>query len=132
MEYVFVGTFVSLPDGRDIKQFGSVIELPEDVAEHYITDGVQLVPKSDFDSIGFTPDELAKYPTVYMQNSTPAPDDFMQKRKHAWDMLHDLREHIAGNQTAQLPLAAANPDTVASPDPVTNHDSGDHVPVKAS
>jgi hypothetical protein len=94
--YRFVGTRAEIhntpPGGKEqgyiLTRFGQLVELPDDLAKHAIAEGVALIKPSDFDEIGFTPDELKKFanPDTHVR----ATDSFKAKKRQSWDVLHGV------------------------------------------
>lgn len=72
---------------------GAQFEIAEEVGRCAIADGAALLPKDAFDAVGFTADELAKYPNAKKQSE--APKDVQAKLLAARIALHDYRAQLA-------------------------------------
>jgi len=90
-EYVFVG-WCSILDDVTISQFGQSVQLPEDKYRHHLANGAALLPRADFDAIGFDSKDLAKFHSTLLHDRAPA--DFVAKRNLAWQKVHDAREAL--------------------------------------
>jgi hypothetical protein len=71
---------------------GSVLEMPEELAHGAIRDGAAILPEETFQTLGFTKEELEKYPNAKLQTS--ATPEFHAKHKAGRMALHDLRESL--------------------------------------
>lgn len=90
--YRFLGDSASLTvndDQRSLTRFGESVELNEDQIERAFSTNLPVIPEEAFHSVGFTNDELSKYPTAFAQASAPA--SFLEKKRAALQILHDLR-----------------------------------------
>lgn len=72
---------------------GAAFEMPEEVAHEAIVHGAALLPKEAFDALGFTADELKRYPNAKRQ--TDAPADVQAKLLSARIAVHDYRAQLA-------------------------------------
>ena len=88
-QYVYVGASECVIWDTPFKfsRFGQVAEIPDAVALKAIAHRAALLPKADFDALGFTADELKKYAKSEMHHD--APGAFLEKRKAAWKKLHE-------------------------------------------
>jgi hypothetical protein len=105
-QYRFVGTSCEIWDTPyKFTRFGQLVDMPDDLAKSAIASGAALMPASDFDALGFAPDELKKYAKV--PSHAKAPASFLSKRDAAWVKLH-----------APTPVAVPTPTPVPTA-PVT-------------
>ncbi len=78
--YVFVGATAMIwadtnnaTPSMTFDHFGQTVELADDFArEKVYHEGLQILPKADFDTLQFTAEELKKYPTRERQMEAPA------------------------------------------------------------
>lgn len=107
MTFVHVGTFVELPSGKELNNFGETLELSQAEGDAFILNDVPFLPLDVFNKAGFTADELKQYPNVGMHDlGGPA---IVAKRKKAWDLLHDYRENLRNPAPAPPPAAPKKP-----------------------
>lgn len=125
MTFVFLGSIseVHAPGTAGIKltRFGQRIDLPEELAEQTkMHGGLPCIPAEQFDGLGFTPAELKKYALAASHDRHEiapdgrllvfkAPDEFLEKKRQALTILHEIREAHA----AELAAKAAEPVPVA-------------------
>jgi hypothetical protein len=99
MQYVLVGgPFEIVDTPHKIEVWGQPVEIPDDLARGAILEGAHLLPKDQFDALGFPPEQVAKYPNARLQ--TGAPADFQQKHAAA---LQAAREYRAQLQAGTRP-----------------------------
>lgn len=78
MQYVLIGgPFQIIDTPHKVEVWGQAVEIPEDLARGAMLSGALLLPKEEFDVLGFTADELAKYTNARVQAG--APEEFHQK-----------------------------------------------------
>ena|SRR5579875_3264565 len=97
MLYRFIGDVARLRiDGQhiDLTYFGQEVDMTEDQARGGLGSPVVAIPDSEFQALGFTPDELEKYSTSVDQRSAPAT--FLAKKQRALELF--TRELLAGRQ----------------------------------
>jgi hypothetical protein len=75
-----------------LRRFGQKADMDDALAKQVILNGVQLIPEAEFEAIGFSDDEIAKYPSAISHMS--APDEFKRKKKTALIALHEFREAL--------------------------------------
>lgn len=121
-KYIFVGGSDSMCGGTAMKSFGQAIELTEEQAEEAMRGGCALLPADQFNSIGFTPDELKKYPTAGYQINAPKP--FLEKRQAAWSKFGELYAALHQQPEEKQP----EPPSIQPPPPV--EDQAPVVPVE--
>ena len=80
MTLVYLGSYADIGN-FNLRRFGQVIDLTDDVAALALAGGVALLPKDVFDSVGFTPQELADY--AYPARQANAPLSFWEKKNAA-------------------------------------------------
>lgn len=73
--------------------FGEALEMPDAVANRAIHEGAALLPEHVFAAVGFTAEEIAKYPNPRVQ--TNAPESWKAKHLAARIALHDYRAQLA-------------------------------------
>jgi len=78
---------------------GAQFELEAEQANRSIADGAALLPKDLFDELGFSEDEIKKYPSANAQASAPA--EFQAKLLAARKALHDYRAQLAPKTTKE-------------------------------
>lgn len=87
MIYRFIGTNTVI-EGEEVAVrlglFGQAVELPEDVAR-----ACPVLIAADFDGIGFTDDELARY--AQPGSHADAPPEFLEKKQRALALLGGKR-----------------------------------------
>lgn len=77
--YRHVGTYTQFLDTKIVlKRFGQQVEMDDALAAGHPS----LRTEAEFQSYGFTEEELKKFPTV--ASHVDAPDDFLAKRVKAW------------------------------------------------
>lgn len=86
--YIFVGGSDSMCGGTAMKTFGQAIDLTQEQADQAMRGGCALLPADQFKALGFTPEELKKYPTAGFQSNAPKP--FLEKRQNAWNKFGEL------------------------------------------
>lgn len=93
--YVFIGTYSeALVGGVRLTEFGQRIELTEDLGATTVEPGGLIcIPAADFDALGFTPSELAKWKKTATHGRAPA--EFLAKKRAALMKLHERREVTA-------------------------------------
>lgn len=90
MLYVLVGGPFSIVDTpHQIEIFGHPFEIAEELAHKAISEGAPILPKEQFDSFSWTPEEL-KFTNARLQ--TNAPHSWREKRDRA---LAIVRENLA-------------------------------------
>ena len=90
-QFVFVGARTELPNLK-LERFGQAVELPEAAAENIIAGGGALLPKDDFDALGFTEQEVSLY--AYPAPRAQAPQVFHVKYSEAIARFAELHETI--------------------------------------
>jgi hypothetical protein len=78
------------------KKFGQLVALPEALATELILDAKPFMTDEQFQTYGFTEDELKKWWNVH--NHGHAPADFQAKRNKIWADLPALRQALADKQ----------------------------------
>lgn len=73
--------------------FGDALEMPDALANRAISEGAALLPEKLFAAVGFTAEEIKKYPNARVQ--TNAPESWKQKHYKARLALHDYRLQLA-------------------------------------
>lgn len=109
--YRFVGTTATLHrNGKsiDLNYFGQTVELAIDEAKHEALNRIALLPQADFNSCGFTSDELGRYATAAEIRSAPAT--FLKK-------VEDARNKFVANLFAPAAPVVVEPAAV-KPAPV--------------
>lgn len=117
MTYVFLGSLseVHAPGTAGIKltRFGQRVELTEELAEQTKQHGgLPCIPAEQFDALGFTPAELKKYALAASHDRYEigpdgkllifkAPEEFLEKKRNALTILHEIREKYAEELTAK-------------------------------
>jgi hypothetical protein len=61
MDFVYVGNYSDIANVGVVERFGTPINLTLEQAHRAVADGVPLLPREQFDEIGFAPDELRLY-----------------------------------------------------------------------
>ena len=80
--YNFVGSYCEIDGGRiKLEKFGQRIDLPEDLAAVVIKGGGAILPEAEFESLGFTEQEISLY--AYPGQQASAPEAFLAKRTQA-------------------------------------------------
>jgi hypothetical protein len=90
-EYVFVGTH-SYVGTIELSRFGQRVELPDGVARTAIAGGCALLPAEEFETIGFTAEEVERHP--YPGDWESAPAELIAKRCAAHAAVARIREEI--------------------------------------
>jgi hypothetical protein len=91
--YYFVGSYCEIDGGRiKLERFGQRIDLPEDLATTVILGGGAILPEADFESLGFTEQEISLY--AYPGQQATAPEAFLKKRSQAHVAFCGLRESL--------------------------------------
>jgi len=84
-----------------LTKFGEAVELTDEAAANHAIHGARLVPSSDFEAIGFTPEELELNSDLLAHDDT-ADEEFLAKRTAAFDAADKFRtEAMAAAQTPQ-------------------------------
>ena len=102
MTFVHIGSYVELPNGKELNNFGETVELSPEEGYGHIVNDVPLLPMQEFEQAGFTADELKKYPNIPMHEI--GGPEVVAKCQKAWQLLHDFREalrHPAPEQPEQ-------------------------------
>jgi len=91
--YRFVGSYQHIFDTPfELKRFGQLIEMPDDLARKSVSDGAQLIPPADFDAIGFTAEELKR------GVDTP---ELAAKKRQAWAALQAFRQSLSAPEVLE-------------------------------
>jgi hypothetical protein len=100
MLYVLThGTFAIVDTPHKGEILGQQLDLSEDLAKSVILGGGHILPKEDFDALGFTKDEVAKYSNARLQMN--APDSFKTKHAAAQKAVWEHRARLAAPVTDQ-------------------------------
>ena len=86
-EHKFFGALTRIGETK-LNRLGQVINLTDEDADQARRGGACILPAQLFDEIGFTEEELKKYPTP--ADSFNAPIEFKFKRDLALSLYHDL------------------------------------------
>ncbi len=99
MTFRFIGTEADI-GGIALKRFGQTFELPEGELSAVFGDrGALALPEAEFDSIGFTDDELKRFAHPAAQNSgMPGATEFREKKADAVARLMALRADRKGDR----------------------------------
>lgn len=93
--YRFVGSYCEIDGGRiKLERFGQRIELPDEVAETVIRGGGAILPEADFESLGFTEQEISLY--AYPGQQIGAPEAFTRKQQEAHRAFCELHAQASG------------------------------------
>jgi len=104
--YRFVGDCADIWNPNfQFRRFGQKAELDDVIVKHAVSQGVQLIPEAEFDAIGFTDAELAKFPSAISHMA--APDEFKRKKATALVALAEYRASLAPPTAAAAVPAAA-------------------------
>jgi len=116
MLYVNVGgNFEIVDTPHKIETWGQPVEIPEDLARGAIGSGAHLLPKDQFDKLGFTPDEL-KLSNANLQARASA--DFHAKAEKAIEAARQYRDALFSEQVAKAPAPKAEaPVPAPAPNP---------------
>jgi hypothetical protein len=91
--YRFVGSYCEIDGGRiKLERFGQQVELPDAVAEVVVKGGGAIIPETEFESLGFTEQELSLY--AYPGQQDGAPEAFAVKRHAAHVAFHDHHKSL--------------------------------------
>lgn len=101
--YRFVGAESTVGDVQ-LKRFGQKIELTEEEAHNAILGGAAVIPDAEFEALGFTDQELAKFPHVGQQ--VLAPVAFKDKKHKAHDMFRSALHRLGQVALQALEVAA--------------------------
>src|SRR6185312_7693967 len=97
-QYRYLGDYATLllppPAGKvEVRGFGQPVTLDKETAKSFIRHGnMQIIPESQFATVGFSDKELKDYPTAKSHGT--APPEFLAKKEKALQLLHDLREQM--------------------------------------
>jgi hypothetical protein len=98
--YRFVGDHADVYNPPyNFRRFGQKAEMDEALAKHVVLLGVQLIPEAEFDAIGFSDEDISRYPSAISHMN--APDDFKRRKKTALMALHDFRESLKAQPAAK-------------------------------
>lgn len=90
MIFVHVSGYFEIMDSPHKGQIlGQKLDIPEALANSAIAAGASMLPEEEFAEIGFTADELAKYPNAYVQMN--APSQFHVKHAAAIQAVREYR-----------------------------------------
>jgi len=134
--YHYLGQQANILGYRELQRLGQSIELPDDLARELIIGGgraqgwagaTQLLPKAEFDQIGFTPAELKYFALPASWNSDVqigrtevlSVADFLKKKQSALMALHEYRERIETPDPSPA-LARVDPTIETQPEEVTH------------
>lgn len=105
MQYVLVGgPFEIMDTPHKVEVWGQPVEIPEDLARGAICHGALLLPKEEFDGLGFTEKEL-QFTNARVQIG--APPEFHRKLEGAIQAARDYRAKLMAPPAE--PPASANP-----------------------
>lgn len=85
------------------RRFGQKAEIDDVLAQQLIRKRIPLIPEAEFEAIGFTDDELAKFPTAISHMG--ATDEFKRKKKTALLALEEFRTSLAAHPSPATPAA---------------------------
>jgi hypothetical protein len=93
--YRFVGDSADVYNpSYAFRRFGQKADLDDAQAQQLVAKRrLPLIPEAEFDAIGFTDDELAKYPSAISHMNAPA--EFQRKKKTALIALEEFRHSLA-------------------------------------
>lgn len=99
-QFVFVGAHCELPNLK-LERFGQTVELTDAAAENIIAGGGAILPKSEFDAIGFSDEEVKSF--AFPGPRITAPAEFQEKYSRAVARFGELHEQIksGGHLTSQ-------------------------------
>lgn len=101
--YRHIGRETQIHGAAKLERFGQKIELTEDIGNEYMRGcgsaegwrgSVAILPEEDFAELGFSADHLIKYSAP--ASHLGAPEDFLEKKKAAFERLQELRESLEG------------------------------------
>lgn len=75
---------------------GASFEMPDETAHRAIAEGAPLLPKASFDALGFSAEEMKKYPNAKAQAAAPA--EFHEKLLAARIAVHDYRAQLGAKE----------------------------------
>jgi hypothetical protein len=93
-QYVHVGHTATREGVFDLTKFGQTVNLPDEVADQAVLDGVSLLTPEEFSACGFTPDELSRWALPETHRDDVIDPAFFAKKKQAWLAVHAKREHL--------------------------------------
>lgn len=99
-KYFYVGGSESMCGTTALKSFGQSIDLTPEQAEVAQRGGCVLISADDFNAIGFTSDELKKFPTAGYQIN--APQSFLDKRQSAWNKFGEIYASLHQPETTPV------------------------------
>jgi hypothetical protein len=103
--YRFIGDCAEIYNpAYQFRRFGQKADLDDALAKHVVSQGVQLIPEAEFEAIGFTDAELAKYPSAISHMN--ATDEFKRKKATAMVALAEYRQSLAAPVAAQAATPA--------------------------
>lgn len=110
--YRFVGSVTencALGSGYKAERFGHPIKFAAEDAHIAIAGGGAWIPDHNFKSIGFSDEQLRRYPFHGMQ--IRAPLDFQEKKRQAQDVFRNLylQERELDRKRAEEPMPAPAP-----------------------
>lgn len=103
MKMVFLGTETDIGGYPALRNFGQVIELPDQLAKEAVLGGAALIPVDQFDAVGFTEQELRKFATPGARRQ--ATEEFAHKQHAALLALHEYREGLEKEEADRLAAA---------------------------
>ena len=94
-----------------LKYFGQRVELDEATFREAVRGNAAILPEADFNRIGFTAEELAKYRIVAARRDPS--DSFAVKYSKACDRLREIREEINNPTPAKVEAEIPKPEKEA-------------------
>jgi hypothetical protein len=109
MTFIYFGALSQVLGHPELVKLGQKIELTEELGRELAgsTKPLPIVPESLFSSVGFTPEDLTKYPAP--ADAYRAPTEFKMKRDLLQSKFEDWRRSPAPKPPAPEPAADQTP-----------------------
>lgn len=88
-KYFNIGSETEIGGYPKLNRLGQPVELPEAIYRDAVHGGALLLTEAEFQSLGFTEEELEKYPTGGLQRFAPEP--VLAKIKAGGLIVHKIR-----------------------------------------